>query len=151
GRLVSVADGNNNTTTIEHTSNGDPTAIVGPYGQRTTLTVDPKGYLSRVTNPAGEAVQLEYTEEGLLTSFTDPRGNPFRFTYDSQGLFTREDDPAGGSQTLTRTDTDQGYTVNLSTALGRTTSYQVQSLSTGDQRRVNISPDGTQSAELRAT
>lgn len=151
GRLVGVTDGNGNTTTIEHNSNGDPTAIVGPYGQRTTLAIHPNGYLSQVTNPAGEAIQLGYTEEGLLTSFTDPRGNTSRFTYNSQGLFTREEDPAGGFQTLSRTDTGQSYTVNLSTALGRTTSYEVQSLSIGDQRRINISPDGTQTEELRAT
>ncbi len=150
-RLRSVTDGDGNVTTIERSADGNPTALVSPYGQRTTLAVDANGYLSQVTNPAGEAIQLGSTTEGLLTSFTDARGNTHRFTYDSQGLLTRDEDPTGGVQALTRTGTDQSYTVNLRTALGRMTSYQVQSLSTGDQKLVDIAPDGTQTVELRGT
>jgi YD repeat-containing protein len=35
GRLTTVTDGDGNVTTIQHDGNGNPTAIVGPYGQRT--------------------------------------------------------------------------------------------------------------------
>ena len=45
-------------------------------------------------------------------------------------------------QALTRTDAANAFTTSLSTALGRTTTYQVESLPTGDQRRVNTFPMG---------
>ena len=90
-----------------------PTAIVGPYGQQTTLTLDANGYLTSITNPASESIQLASTSGGLLTSLTDARGNTHHFTYDALGRLTRDDDPAGGFKTLARADASQAYTVTL--------------------------------------
>ena len=151
GRLISVTDGDGNVTTIERDTNSNPTAIVGPYGQRTTLAVDAHSYLAHITNPAGETVQLSSTDDGLLTSFTDARGNAYHFTYDALGRLVQDADPAGGFKALTRTETDLSSTVSLSTALGRTTTYQVASLLTGNQHRVNTFPDGTRTDELIGT
>ena len=53
GRLIKITDADNNGTTIERDGNGNPTAIVAPFGQRTTLTVDGNGWLASATNPAG--------------------------------------------------------------------------------------------------
>src|SRR5262249_840412 len=64
GRLATVTNVNGNVTTVERDSTGAPTAVVGPFGQRTTLAVNPEGYLNRITSPAGEAVQLTYTADG---------------------------------------------------------------------------------------
>ncbi|MBI3963156.1 MAG: RHS repeat-associated core domain-containing protein [Deinococcus sp.] len=142
GRLTAITGGDGNVTTIERDADGHPTAIVGPYGQRTTLTLDASGYLATITNPAGEVVQLTYTSDGLLTSLTDPRGNVHRFSYDTLGRLLRDEDPAGGITTLARTDTADGSAVTLSTALGRTTTYQVENPPTGGQRLVNALPSG---------
>ena len=49
GLLATVADRDNNVTIIERNSLDEPTAIVGPYGQRTELTLDANGYLETVT------------------------------------------------------------------------------------------------------
>jgi len=43
------------------------------------------------------------------------------------------------------------HTVNLSTALGRTTGYLVDDLTTGDRRRLTTAPDGTQTETLMGT
>ncbi|HRF45541.1 MAG TPA: PKD domain-containing protein, partial [Candidatus Competibacteraceae bacterium] len=61
GRLTSITDADNNVTAIERDGGGNPTAIVAPFGQRTTLTVNGNGYLASVANPAGETHQLTYT------------------------------------------------------------------------------------------
>lgn len=144
GRLAAVTDGDGNITSIEHDSNGKPTAIVSPYGLRTTLTTDSNGYLTRVTNPANETVQLTSTADGLLTSLTDARGGVHHFTYDGMGRLTKDEDPAGGSKTLVRTEGLNGYSVAVTTALGRTTTYQVEWLPDGGYRRLITEPTGAQ-------
>jgi RHS repeat-associated protein len=142
GRLQAIIDANVSTTTIERDANGNPTAIVGPFGQRTTLTLDANGYLSTVTNPAYETVQLQHTPTGLLTKVTWPRGNSNTFTYDNDGRLIKDSDSANGSLTLARTDSGTGYAVNVTTALSRTTTYQVTRTVTGTQTRTNVLPGG---------
>src|SRR3712207_9193818 len=44
-------------SSVAREGSGNPTTIVAPFGQRTTLSLDGAGYLSRIANPAGEAVQ----------------------------------------------------------------------------------------------
>lgn len=150
GRLSGVVDGDGNVTTIERDANGDPTAIVAPGGQRTTLTVDANGNLASIANPAGQAAQFSYTADGLLTSKTDPRGNFHGYTYDALGRLIRDDDPAGGVKTLTRVATVDGYQVTLTTGLGRTSTYTLEALPTGEARRVNSDRAGAQTTVLTA-
>jgi RHS repeat-associated protein len=142
GRLAQVTDRDGLVTRIERDASGNPTAIVGPYSQRTTLGVDAQGYLASIANPAGETTRLAYTPNGLLTQLIDPRGGVHTFTYDAAGRLTRDTNPAGGFISLDRLNTSTGYTVTLSNALGVTTQYGVETLSTGDQRRTQIRPDG---------
>jgi RHS repeat-associated protein len=142
GRLALVTDGDGNITTIEHDGNGNPTAILAPDGQRTTLALHPNGFLSSITSPAGETVGLDYTADGLLTTMTDPRNGIHVFEYDNLGRLTRDEDPAEGFQSLARVENGMSFTVTLTTAMSRTTTYRVEELSTGDQRKVNTSPDG---------
>ena len=142
GRLVTVTDGDGNVTTIEHDAAGHPTAIVAPGGQLTTLTTDANGYLSSVADPLGETTDLTSTTGGLLTGLQDPNDAGHHFSYDEGGRLTRDADPAGSVTTLTRTDNTDGYTVTLTTALGRTTAYGVGRLPTGGTRRVVVDPSG---------
>src|SRR5439155_6431403 len=48
GRLASVTDSALNVTTITRDGSGNPTGIVGPYGQTTALTLNATGYLSSI-------------------------------------------------------------------------------------------------------
>lgn len=151
GRLISITDADNNVTAIERDGNGNPTAIVAPFGQRTMLTVNSDGYLASVANPVGETHQLTYTADGLLTAFTDPKGNASQFTYDALGRLQRDANAGGGSQNLARTELADGYTVNRSTALNRTTAYTVEDLPIGDRQRKVRAPDGTETLTLLGT
>lgn len=150
GRLISITDGDGNITSITRdASSGHPTALIAPRGQRTTLTVDANSYLATVTNPANERVQLSYTAEGLLVTQTDPKGSLSRYGYDALGRLIRDEDPAGGVQTLARVDTSTGHTVTRTTALGRTTTYQVEHLPTGALRHIDRDPNGTRTEVVR--
>jgi RHS repeat-associated protein len=151
GRLTSITDADSNVTTIEWDASGNPTAIVAPFGQRTALTVNSDGYLASATNPAGERYQLTTTADGLLTAFTDPKGNTSQFTYDALGRLQRDTNADGGSQNLARTELADGYTVNRSSALNRTTTYTVADLPTGDRQRKARTPDGMETVSVIGT
>ena len=151
GLLTTVTDADGDVTTVER-DGAATTAIVGPFGQRTMLTLDGSGYLAGVTSPNNETVQLTSSPTGLLLALRDPKNQEYRFQYDSQGRLTRDEDPAGGFQTLTRTElappfqpgTTGGYEVTHQTALGQQTRYQVNQLASGAEQLKNFLPDGTQ-------
>jgi RHS repeat-associated protein len=148
GRLSQITEktgGIDNVTTIQHDGNGNPTKIIGPFGQQTLLSVDANGFLASITNPAGEAVQLGSTVDGLLTSLTDARGKTSSFAYDTSGHLLHDGDPVGGTQDLVQTiDSSSSFTVTRTTGLSRTTSYKVENLVGNVQKRTITAPDGTQ-------
>jgi RHS repeat-associated protein len=151
GLLTSITDGNGNVTTIERNADEYPTAIVGPFGQRTSLTLTSgfPSYLATIVNPALDTVRLSYTAGGLLTAMTDPRGNVRRYTYDTTGRLTRAENGAGGFKTLTRTETTAGHIVDLRTAVGQTTRFAVDNPERPNDRRVNRFPTGLQASVTR--
>ncbi len=147
GRLTSIVEktgGTDNVTTIQHDGNGNPTKIVGPYGQETLLTVDGDGFLASITNPANESTQLTYFPGGLLQSYTDPRGKTSQYTFDGDGRLTHAADPAGGSLTLVRTMLPGGssYSVAKTTSLGHTTLYTISQPASGDRTLTTLMPGG---------
>jgi len=151
GHLISITDGDGDITTVERNTDGKLVAIIAPDGQRTTFTLDTNEYLAAITNPAGEAYRMGYTADGLLTSFTDPKGNKSVMTYDAIGRLIKDQNAAGGFWALSRSEKENGYTVNMTSAESRTTTYQIENLSTGDQRRLNTAPSGTKTETLIKT
>ena len=111
GLLASVEDGSGNVTTIERDTAGQPTAIVGPFGHRTTLALNPDGYLATVENPAGEDTQLGYGQGGLLHEARRPPWRAAHVRVRRRGPPDSGREPGGGWQTLTRTDQANGFTV----------------------------------------
>ena len=152
-RRTAITDGDGSATTVEYNgSGGNLSAIVAPFGQRSTLAVDGDGYLSRVTNPAGEGTQLTYTSgnsEGLLATFTDPRGNLHSYTYDPLGRLGLDQNRSGSATTVARTDIAANhYAVVLNPTSGPITTYEVEELSTGDTRRARTDPSGERTESL---
>ena len=142
GRLTSITDKNGLVTTIEHSGTA-PSAIVGPYGQRTTLATDGNGYLRAITNPGGEAYSFTYDENGLMATHVDPRGGLHQFTYDPFGRLTNESRPGGGAWNLVRSEISDRYSVAVSSAMGRTAVHDVTKLASGDRLLTNSNPDGS--------
>lgn len=143
GHLTTITDLGGNMTTIEY-QGGKPSAIVAPFGQRTTLAMDANGFLAQVTDPANESTRLASSPSGLLMTLTDPRSGIHTYTYDANGRLTRDEDPAQGVQTLARVDSATGYTVTRTTDSNHTTTYKVNATPDGGYQRVIIAPDGTQ-------
>jgi RHS repeat-associated protein len=150
GRLRSITDRNGNVTVVERDGNGNSTAVISPFGQRTELGTNTIGYLSRITNPAGESVLISYTQEGWLSTFTNPRGFVSNYSYDLSGRLIAVTDPTGATKTLTRSGTNLDYTTTLTTSLGRTTRYRVERLETKDIRLTTTDPSGSEIRSLRA-
>ena len=124
-KLVTVTDATGNVTTIKRNASEQPTAIVSPYGQTTTLAVDSNGLLNQVTDPLGKSATFVNTT-GQLSSRTDENGNIFTYTYDSNGKLIKDADPLGGYVALTRTDATSGFGwgVGETTSMGRSSNYQ---------------------------
>ena len=129
--VTDLRDANGLITHIERDGAGQPTAIVGPYGQRTTLALDGNGFLNAVVNPVGEATVLTHTPGGLLTSITGPLNHTYTVAYDANGLVAQVRDPLDGG--LDQSRVDSGTNINV---LSTTT------LSTVDTRTLILQPSG---------
>jgi len=150
GLLQSVTDADGNGTTIERTPDGAPTAITGPFGARSGLTVDTTAYLQRVTDPAGHFTKLHYAGGGLLDTLTTPRGHIHSFRYDSLARLIRDQGPTGEDLAIVRQDSAVAREVRLTTAEGRTTVYHLEPLTTGGLLRKLTDPAGVLSQVLIA-
>lgn len=151
GYLVGITDVNGELTTITRDEEGNPLSIISPDGQITSLELDVNGYLNKITNPAGESYQMTYTTDGLMTKYTDPNNNVSSYTFNDRGRLIKDVNSIGGGWTLNRTDNGAGHTVSMTTGEGRLSTFQVELLSKGDRRQVNIAPDGTQQTKLFKT
>ncbi len=144
GRLVTATDGDGNVTSIERDQQGNPTALVGPFGQRTTLTMNADGFLASMTSPGGRTTRMSYSTDGLLTGVTDPKGNPpSTMTYNDEGHKESASDSGGGSVHNTTVELPFGEEVTQTTAMGRTARMRHEVLPDGLVRMTSTAPDGT--------
>ncbi len=159
-KLTSITDAFGNTTNIYRDS-ATAYRIRGPFGQETALTLE-GGVLTRVVSPGGLRFAMEYTGAGastsLLSAFWDPSGNvpdwkatekAHRFTYDSLGHLVSDSNPTGGAKILSLTPRLDGFQTDVTTILGRKTTYVTRRFGgglDGTERRV-FSPTGTSSIE----
>jgi RHS repeat-associated protein len=138
-----------NATTVVRNLGGDPDriAVDAPFGQRTTLDLDPQGFVERLTNPAGEAHRFASTPGGLVTSYRPPEiadNEPgFVYTYEpATGRLTGDEDPLGETKALARSGDETSYAVTVTTPLLRETVYTVERLADGSRLRTTTTPDG---------
>jgi RHS repeat-associated protein len=77
-----------------------------------------------------------------LTELRDPRDQVHRFAYDTLGRLVADSAPDGGFKLLARSSRDTGYTVTITTAMNRATSYSLDMLSDKTERRAVIDAAG---------
>ncbi|MCR2805935.1 S-layer homology domain-containing protein [Paenibacillus soyae] len=123
GRLISVTDRYGNVTAVERNAQGDPTAIVAPGGQRTSLSLSDSGELASIVNPAGEAFAMTYGD-GLLTELTNPKQETSRYRYDELGFLVEAVNAKGGVKTLERSIAGNAEIVTFTDPNGRATRYE---------------------------
>src|SRR5205085_374414 len=145
GVLLSVTDFDGNVTTIERDPSGQPTAIVGPYGQRTSLTLGPDANLASIQDPMGNTDSFDYYDGALLKTHTNPRGFSALHAYDAFGRITTDQDPAGGSLTVAVAANETSFNVSSVTAEGRTSSHTLSRENSGGNSTFesSLQPDGT--------
>jgi RHS repeat-associated protein len=144
GELQSVTDRDGRTTTIERNGAGEPTAIVAPTGEKTTVSLDAEGNLASVTRPGLPSTQLHYGAGGLLTEEVDAAGGVHKFTYDSNGFLTSDTDPDNVKSTISSTVETNGRTVTVTTPLGRSTTFKNTGNEESGFERTVTEPSGAQ-------
>lgn len=147
GKLDRITDRDGQITEIAE--DGTTVTITGPFGQVTSLALNGDGYASAIAGPAGTTA-FSTTSDGLITSVTDANDHTRTFTYESDGRLRLAQDPPGanGSDRLVRTEltvtNGSGYQVTHTTGEAVQTTYRVEQLAAGEQRRTTLNPDGTQ-------
>lgn len=129
-RLVTeVKDAYSNLLQIERSGEGEPLAIVAPFGQRTTLVLDANGYLASVGRTVGsqvESVGISAGADGLLEAIQDPNGGSYQYAWDDLGRLAGVEDPAGRSLDLMPLlEEEKRRTIGRSTEMARTSSVDV--------------------------
>jgi RHS repeat-associated protein len=130
--------------------------VRAPFGQATTIALDPNGYASSLTDAADSTVQFTYgttegAENGLLSTLTDPKGHIHSFVFTSDGLLTQDNDSAGGEWSLARSLTSSGWNIKFSSRLGRVTTYEDKVFKNGGTARVITEPNGVISTLTQPT
>jgi len=146
--LTEAEDAFGNLLTIERTTDGTPTAVVAPFGQRSELQVNSTtGYLREVRRAlefGSERVDLTIDSEGLLRSVKTPKDQLYGYIYDSEGRLERVSDPEQGELVLGFQSTVLGHKVTLTTAEDRVSSTEVSFLPNREIRQVVTAPTGKQ-------
>lgn len=136
-RLTTITHGDaaeDNAVTITRDANGQPTAITGPDGHRTQLTLNSGGYLAQITDPADATTTLSYHPGGLLATLTNPLGHQHTYTFEPDGRLHSDTNPLG-TTTLAAKRTATGHTITALTTEGRESTYAEERLPTGEKRR----------------
>jgi RHS repeat-associated protein len=150
GRLTTITDVDGDAVLVDRSPTGAPAALVSPFGQRTTLTLDASAFLASVTDPAGDTEQLEHGTDGLLRSRRDARGGVHGYEYDAfTGRLTRDTNAAGGFTALAETDLGLGFEVRSTTAEGRESFCRVEYPTPSSELRTSHFPSGVEKVELR--
>jgi len=99
-RLTSIADRNNNITTLTY-SGGNLTTVTDTFGRSLTLTYNGSNHLTGVTDPVGRVTSFGYDNTGtLLTTITDALGKMTVYTYNNFNQLTAKTDRDGRQFTI---------------------------------------------------
>ena len=154
GFLTDIYDVDNNNTHIDRDAGDEIVAIVGPYGTRTSFSMDEDGRLATVRDENGSEYRFGYSM-GILTSFTNPRGMTNTYEYDVRGDLIRATDAYSNYKTVDNmpsadlTRLSSMYTnywtqgVAFTSPMGRRTLYLTSAEDSMDLTFANIYPDGS--------
>jgi len=143
GVLLSLADRNNNQTTLTYDGSGRLASITDPSGRVVSVATNAFGMVLSLSDSLGTIATYAYDSSFRLTSVTYPDNSAFGFSYDAKGFLTSVTDVSGteleahlydsqGRSTLsTRADGIERYTLtyvsdsetDVTDALGHVTKY----------------------------
>jgi RHS repeat-associated protein len=120
GKLTSVKNHLNETTTITNNSAGQPITITDPLGNTTRFTYN-SGNLVSITDPNGISVTRTFDAVGRLLSVIDGLSNATQYTYDVLNRLTNVADALNGVTTFTYDK--NGNLLTVKDARLKTTTY----------------------------
>ena len=159
GTLLSLADRNNNQTSLTYDGSGRLASITDPSGRVVSVATNAFGLVLSLSDSLGTIATYTYDSSSRLSSVTYPDNSAYRFSYDSNGRLTSVTDISGteleahlydsqGRATLsTRADGIERYSLSyvsdsetdVTDALGRVTKYF---FATGPGRNVVTQVEG---------
>lgn len=145
GKLISITDSNNLTTTIQRNEDGKVTEITSPFGLSTKLSISDVGLLQELTTPSNEIFELDYhpspsnDKPGLLASLTKPNSATSHFFYSPQGLLIEDRNALLSSQFIRKTQSPSSTQTTFTTPEQRnqTKSVRIE----GDTLKIRTSTD----------
>ncbi len=150
GLLTGVTDTFGNATAIQRDGSGAPLAIVGPFGHRTELTLNPQGYLGLVTKPDGAVSRFQYAPLGLLTTIIGPQLETFSVTYDADGDALSALGPEGVGIGLVREGLGAGFRITETSSGGLVTQFEVMPAGEGRTETVRFADGTTRGSQITA-
>jgi RHS repeat-associated protein len=131
--------------TVERSTDGQPTGLIGAGGAATRLVVDGAGHVAAITDPSGGTTLPVTDANGLVTLHIDPTGAVTRFAYDDVGRLASWTDADGVVMSYQRTTTNDSVEILLSSPLADRWTFRSRDGS-GAIERTFVAPDGTQVA-----
>ena len=125
GRLTGLRDRSGSAIGVNRDAKGVLASFTLPGGALIPVTVDGDGFIALIQQPGGATDSFTYARAGLMTSHTMPVGAAAFFTYDASGLLASVTQPGGATQALTRSAITGGYSINLRSSSGRSSTYTV--------------------------
>jgi YD repeat-containing protein len=103
GSLTQIKDRAGGTWTLVYPTNSDrPSAVIDPYGRRTSITYDPSGYLSSIQDAGGRITRFKVDSNGNLVRYTSPELCITSFSYGAGGFLQAWIAPQGTRTTFAR-------------------------------------------------
>jgi RHS repeat-associated protein len=121
GKLTSIVDRNDNSTTIAYDVSGFLDTVTDPGGREFDFTVDGSGRVTQVEDPLTRTVSYSYNADGDLEMVTDVLGGETDYTYSNHRLETITDQLNHTQLTLTYDDANR--VVEKKDALDNITCY----------------------------
>jgi RHS repeat-associated protein len=137
GRLLSVSDAQNHTTSYNYDAAGRLVKTTDPMGNITEQSYDGKGQVVQRKDALGNIWRYNYDGAGRLVAETDPLGNTTQYGYDGNGNRTSVTDPLGN--TTVYTYDARNRLIKVTDPLGNATQYAYDAV--GNKIR-EISPTG---------
>ncbi|MBM7616442.1 DNRLRE domain-containing protein [Alkaliphilus hydrothermalis] len=99
GKITTMVDTNNNTTTLNYSS-GRLVSVTDASDRITSLAYNANGFVSSVTDPANRVIQYQYDTEGNLTKVIDPEAKAITMAYGTDKSLTTVTDQRGVATTI---------------------------------------------------
>ncbi|MDP8263269.1 MAG: RHS repeat-associated core domain-containing protein, partial [Candidatus Ancaeobacter aquaticus] len=104
GNLEEAINAEGGKTKFLNDKNGQPTAIIDPLDNMTSIMYDKKGNIIKITRHLGDGPEDTIVEKyrtdgiGRVTVYVDPNGNTTRYAYNPKGRLIRMFRKAGGGK-----------------------------------------------------